>query len=326
MYNPSMSKDLFIGVDVGGTKIAAALADGKGRIYARDKTSTPRGAKPKAVLKTIAGLVKGLLGESGLRLKDVRGIGVGVPGIVDPDEGRMLAAPNVALAGVRVGKELEKTLGPDTVVGNDVNLGVLGEQWLGAARGFQNVVGIFPGTGVGGGVIVGGELLLGAHGAAAELGHVVVDPEGPLCGCGIRGCLEALASRTAIEREIRRAVRRGEKSIVTELAGRSLEVIKSKTLSKALKRKDPVVGRAFRQAARALGLACVSLRHVFDPELFVFGGGLVEACGEHILPAVQRALDEDPLFRKVSDCKAVPSELGDDAVLLGAVALAKRNF
>ncbi|HAH07112.1 MAG TPA: ROK family protein [Elusimicrobia bacterium] len=320
-----MPKGLYVGVDVGGTKIAAALVDGKGRILLRDKTATPRDGKPKGVLKAISVLVKGLLNEGGLRRKDLLGVGAGVPGIVD-GEGRMLAAPNVALAGVRVGRELEKALGADAVVGNDVNLGVLGEQWLGAARGHENVVGIFPGTGVGGGVIVGGELLLGTHGAAAELGHIVVDPEGPVCGCGIRGCLEALASRTAIEKDIRRALRRGERSLIRDWLGKAPKVIKSKVLAKALKRKDPVVMHAFHQAAQALGLACVSLRHVFDPELFVFGGGLVEACGQHLLPAVQDALDEDPLFKKVSSCEAVPSELGDDAVILGAVALAKRTL
>lgn len=323
MYNPRMPKGLYVGVDVGGTKIAAALTDAKGRILLRDKTATPRDAGAKAVLKTVSGLVKGLLGEGGLRLKDLAGVGVGLPGIVD-GEGRVLAAPNVALKGVRVGRELGKALGARVVIGNDVNLGVLGEQWLGAARGRRNVVGLFPGTGLGGGVLVEGELLLGTHGAAAELGHIVVDPEGPVCGCGVQGCLEALASRTAIEKDIRKALRRGERSLIREWLGKDPKVIKSKVLAKALKRKDKVVTRSFRRAAKALGLACVSLRHVFDPELFVFGGGLIEACGEHLLPEVRRALDRDPLFKKVSSCEALASELGDDAVLLGAVALAKR--
>lgn len=319
-------KGLFIGVDIGGTKIAAAIVDRKGRIRERGKIATPRGAKAKALLEAVGELVEELLDEQGLRRKDVLAVGVGVPGIVDPREGRVLAAPNVPLGGVRVAKELSRALKAKLVVGNDVNLGVLGEQWLGAARGCRNVVGLFPGTGVGGGVVVSGRLLLGEHGAAAELGHVIVEPKGPECGCGTRGCLEAVASRTAIEREIRSAVRAGRHSLVTELAGDGLAVIKSKVLAKSLKRRDPVVVGAMLRAAEALGSACVSLRRVFDPERFVFGGGLIEACGDFILPVVQKALDRDPFFSRVSGCRAVKAELGDDSVILGGVALARRIF
>jgi len=321
-----MAKALYVGVDVGGTKISAALVRSDGKILAREKTSTPKGAGPKRILRVIEGIVRDAVSEGGRKLKDLRGIGVGAPGIVEPEGGRILAAPNIDLEGVPVAAKLRKRLGVGVILGNDVNLGTLGEQWLGAGKGAENVVAIFPGTGVGGGAIVAGKLMLGAHGAAAELGHIVVDPMGPACGCGNRGCLEALASRGAIEREIRRAIRSGEKSIVTELAAGRLDVIKSKVIAKALKRKDPLVTRVVRRASEALGSACVTLRHAFDPELFVFGGGLIEACGDFILPVVRKSLEGDPLFRKVPACRAVPSRLGDDAVILGAVALAKETF
>ncbi len=308
-----MPSNFYVGVDVGGTKISAALADHKGKILSRDKTATPRGAKPKQILKVITGVIKSVVAQRGLRLKDIRGVGLGAPGIIDPEGRRVVSAPNISLSGYPLAGKLEKLLGLKVRLGNDVNLGVLGEQWLGGAKGARNLVGIFPGTGVGGGVIVDGTLLLGAHGAAAELGHLIVDPAGPLCGCGNRGCLEAFSSRTAIEREIHRA--RGE---------RDKSRIKSKVLAKGLKRKDRIITRALRRASEHLGSACVSLRHAFDPELFLFGGGLIEACGGFILPIVQRALDRDPFFKRVGRCRAVASQLGDDAVLLGAVALARR--
>lgn len=317
-----MAKDLFVGVDVGGTKVAAALVDSRGEILARDKSATPRGATAKQILKVVCGLIEGVVASKGLKLKRLGGIGVGAPGIVSPDGREVVFAPNIDLSGYPLAAKLEKRLGVDVVMGNDVNLGVLGERWLGAAKDASDLVGIFPGTGVGGGVVVNGRLLWGAHGAGAELGHLIVEPGGPLCGCGNRGCLEALASRSAIERDIRAAVKAGERSVITELAG-DLSVIKSKALAKALKKKDPVVTRVVGAAARHLGQACVSLRHVFDPELFVLGGGVIEACGEHILPVVQKALDRDPFFKKVGRCKAVPSTLGDDAVILGAVALVR---
>lgn len=311
-YSLPMGRNLYVGVDVGGTKISAALADRKGAVLARDKTATPRGAKPKELLKVIEGLVKSVLSQRRRKLKDIRGIGLGAPGIVDPKGRTVVFAPNIDLSGYPLADKLEKRLGLDVCLGNDVNLGVLGEQWLGGAKGAETVVGIFPGTGVGGGVIVGGAMLLGAHGAAAELGHLIVDPKGPLCGCGNRGCLEALSSRSAIERDIRRA--RGSKD---------KSPIKSKVLAKALKSKDPVVTRVMRRAGEHLGAACVSLRHAFDPELFLFGGGLIEACGGFILPIVRKSLDRDPFFKKVGRCRVAASRLGDDAVLLGAVALAR---
>lgn len=317
-----MAKDLFVGVDVGGTKVAAALVDSRGEILARDKAATPRGAKAKQILKVICGLVEGVVASKGLKLKRLGGVGLGAPGIVSPDGREVVFAPNIDLSGYPLADKLEDRLGVDVVMGNDVNLGVLGERWLGAAKDASDLVGIFPGTGVGGGVVVNGRLLWGAHGAGAELGHLIVEPGGPRCGCGNRGCLEALASRTAIERDIRAAVKAGERSVITDLAG-DLSVIKSKALAKALKKKDPVVTRVVGKAAERLGSACVSLRHVFDPELFVLGGGVIEACGDHILPVVQKALDKDPFFKRVGRCKAVPSMLADDAVLLGAVALAR---
>jgi len=308
-----MARNFYVGVDVGGTKIAAALADQKGRILAREKTPTPRGVKPKQILKVIAGLIKSVVAQHGLRLKDINGVGVGAPGIIDPKGRRVVSAPNISLSGYALANKLFSVLGVKVRLGNDVNLGVLGERWLGAAKGAGNLVGIFPGTGVGGGVIVGGRMLVGAHGAAAELGHLIVQPGGPLCGCGNRGCLEALSSRSAIEREIRRAQ-----------GSRDKAPIKSKVLAKGLKSKDALITGVMRRACEHLGAACVSLRHVFDPELFLLGGGLVEACGDFIVPIVQRSLDRDPFFKKVGRCRVVASKLGDDATMLGAVALVRR--
>jgi glucokinase len=308
-----MARNFYVGVDVGGTKIVAALTDRKGRILSREKTPTPRGVKPKQILKVIGGLIKSVVAQHGLRLKDILGVGIGAPGIIDPKGRRVVSAPNISLSGYALADKLFGVLGVEVRLGNDVNLGVLGERWLGGAKGAANLVGIFPGTGVGGGVIVGGRMLLGAHGAAAELGHLIVEPGGPFCGCGNRGCLEALASRSAIERDIRRARGTRDKS-----------PIKSKVLAKGLKRKDKIITGVMRRASEHLGSACVSLRHTFDPELFLFGGGLIEACGAFILPIVQKALDADPFFKKVGRCRVVASKLGDDATILGAVALVRR--
>jgi glucokinase len=210
------------------------------------------------------------------------------------------------------------------VAGNDVNLGLLGEQWLGAARGVKNIIGLFPGTGIGGAIVSQGTLFLGREGAAAELGHMIMDLNGPPCSCGNRGCLEALASRWAIERDIRRAVKRGEKTILTEYTEK-LSPIKSKMLRKALGRKDPLVTHIIREAALTLGKACINLKHIFNPEMIVLGGGVIEACGDYMLPVIQKVSQNDPFFKSLKPCKIVESSLEDDAVMLGAVALVKNS-
>jgi glucokinase len=318
-----MAKGFYLGVDVGGTKIAAGVVAPSGKILGWEKTSTPRKTGPAEIARVILRAARDVIRDAGLKARRLKGIGLGVPGIVDADGEKVLIAPNIALAGYPLAAELRRKFDAPVALGNDVNLGVLGERWLGVGAGVDDLVGIFPGTGVGGGVVCGGKVLVGAHGAAAELGHLVLDPAGPRCGCGTRGCLEAYASRTAIERDIRAGVRAGARTAIAALNGGKLDQIKSKVLARALRRRDPLVTKVIGRAAERLGEGCVSLRHCFDPEMFVFGGGLIEACGDFILPIVRRRLARDPLFKKVGPAKVVRSRLGDDAVVLGAVALVR---
>jgi glucokinase len=307
-----MNRDLYLGVDIGGTKVLALLVDFKGRVLGRAKEQTPVHGSSGRVYKTVVGVMREAL--AGRR---ARAIGVAVPGIVGED-GRVVRAPNIRLSGFPLGARLRREFRTRVAVGNDANLGVLGERWLGAGKGARDLVGLFLGTGLGGGVVAGGRLVTGAHGAAAEFGHMILEEDGRTCGCGNAGCLETLASRSAIEADIRRAVKKGKK---TQLKG--LDRIRSKALLKALEKKDPVARRAVRRAASALARACVTLRHIFDPERIILGGGLAEACGEYFLPALRKALAKDPFFSPLGRCGLVPCELGDDAVALGAVALAR---
>jgi len=317
-----MAKGYYVGIDVGGTKIAAAVVTPAGKILGREKGPTPRGRGAKAVLAAIAAVVEEAMLDADVKPRKLKGIGVGVPGIVDAVGGKVVAAPNIPIAGAPISQFLARRFGVPVTLGNDVNIGVLGERWLGAGRGVDDMVGVFPGTGVGGGVVCGGRLLTGAHGAAAELGHIVLNPGGPLCGCGARGCLEAYASRRAIERDLREGARGGRPTQIAELNGGKLDVIKSRVLAEALRLGDPLVTDVMRAAAERLGDGCTAIRHCFDPKLIVLGGGLIEACGGFILPIVRERLAADPLFKRVGECRVKVSELGDDAVILGAVALA----
>lgn len=236
-----------------------------------------------------------------------------------------MATPNINLAKFPLARELRKRFHVPVSLSNDVNLGLLGEKWFGAAKNAKNVVGLFPGTGLGGAIIIDGKLYTGTNGAAAEIGHMIVEPQGPLCSCGNRGCLEAVASRWAIERDIRQAVKSGERTIITHFTSGNLRLIKSKALKKALDAKDPLVTRIMKNASCALGKSCISLRHILNPDVIVLGGGVIEACGDFMLPIIKKVFSSDPFFKKIDRCRIVASQLKDDAVILGAIALAREN-
>ena len=316
-----MTSKHFIGIDIGGTKIAAALVTANGKILARTKSATPSDAKGKDILKVVLNTIDEIRIEH--TLGKIAGIGIGIPGVADPRTHEVIVTPNIQLAGFPLKKELSKRFKTKIIIDNDVNCGLLGEQWLGAARKAKNVIGLFPGTGVGGAIIIDGKLVTGAQGAAAELGHMTIDLNGPACSCGNRGCLEALASRWAIQRDIRTAIKSGKKSMVTQLTKGDLSVIKSKVLKESLRRSDPVVTGVMTNVANVLGRACVSINHIFNPEMIVLGGGVIEACGDFLLPRIAKIVKDDPFFKKFKPCTIVAAQLEDNAVILGAVALAR---
>lgn len=317
-------KRFYLGIDIGGTKIQASVVAEAGAVLARERLPTPRGEDFSAVIDTVeqaalAALAKGKLGR-----EQVSAVGVAVPGVVDPDSGQVVVTPNMNLTGVNIGAELKARLKVPVAVGNDCNLGALGEKWLGSARDAASVVAILVGTGIGGGFVRNGKLWRGAREAAVEIGHIVMQIDGPECGCGNRGCLEALASRSAIERDIRAAVAEGRPTVLTELCGGDLSVIRSNALRKALEADDALAHEVIERAARVLGHACLTVRHLIDPEVIVLGGGVVEACSEFLMPIVEQIVGDDRLPGARSGGQVLLSALGDDAVVIGAVALARR--
>lgn len=314
---------LFIGVDVGGTKILAVLATAKGQVLARNRMQTPRDATQADLIDAFVTVVKDLRRTAEVKASAVEAIGMACPAMVDSENQQLLFAPNVGgLTGLKITGKFRTRMGAPVALGNDVNCGTLGEHWLGAARGARSAVGIFVGTGIGGGLIVNGKMYTGSRDIAGEIGHILMQIGGPKCGCGARGCLEALASRTAIERDIREAIKAGKKSILTELTGGDLSAIRSNMLKKALKQGDAVVTAVMHKACTVLGMACLSVRHLLDPEVIVLGGGVVEACGKFMLPVVDAVVAGDTIPGARKGGLVVESELGDDAVALGAVALA----
>ena len=317
------AENLYVGIDVGGTKIQASLVLECGTIVAGRKCATPRDGEADEVLSAIEETVETLLHEEGLDSGDLAAVGIAVPGVTDPGRGRVIITPNMNLTGVEIVPRLEDRLGVVVVLGNDTNLGTLGERWLGAARGSSSVFGIFVGTGIGGGFVRKTKLWRGHRESAGEIGHTVIRIGGPACACGNHGSLEALAGRWAIERDIRKAVAAGRKTVLTELLDGDLSQIRSGALRQAIGRKDRLVTRVMRRASEVLGQACVVVFHLLDPEVIVLGGGVVEACGDFMLPIVEEVIKAVRLPGSREGGEVYLSPLGDDAVVVGAVALAR---
>lgn len=318
------NKKHVVGVDLGGTKILAAVVNREGGIMSRVKRRTHPEMGDEKVIERIAKSIREAVKKAKLSPDDVMAIGIGAPGPIDIGAGIIYNAPNLGWDEVNLKSRLSKKMkGLPVHLENDVNAGTFGEYILGAARGAQDVVGIFPGTGVGGGIIAGGRLHHGFRDGAAEIGHMVMMVDGPLCGCGRHGCAEALASRTAITRDIKAALSTGRKSIVTELSDEGLGHLTSGMLAKAWKAGDEVVCEVLERAQKYLGILTGSIVNLIDPEIVVFGGGLIEAMGDEFLEPVRRiARNYFIMQRNAENIKIVPTQLGDLAVLLGASMIA----
>lgn len=321
-------KEIIVGVDMGGTSLRALVVNEENRILAVGKTPTVRAQKPENLIEDIAAQVFDAVESAGLRRGDLHAVSVGAPGAVDPSSGLVHEAPNLGWKDVKLGPKLSKLLGVPVLVENDVNVGVVGEHTLGAGRGVEELVGIFIGTGIGGGIISRGELYEGCRGAAGEIGHLILEVGGPRCGCGRRGCAEALASRTAMERDVRAAIRQGAKSCVLEMMReRKKERMTSSIIARALKEKDRVVHEVLRRAEHYLGILVASVVNLMDPECVVIGGGVAERLQEEFVAPIRKTAREYYLCqREVARVKIVPARLGDNAGPLGAVVLARKRL
>ena len=322
------TKDVMIGIDMGGTSLRALVVNPQNEILAVEKAPTNVAQKPDGLIRDLAALVEDVVRAAGLRKSQLRAVSIGAPGAVDPEHGVVYHAPNLVWDAVPLGAKLGKLLRFPVFAENDVNVGVVGEHALGAGRGAQELVGIFVGTGIGGGIISKGQLYLGARGAAAEVGHMIVKVDGPLCGCGNHGCIEALASRTAMERDVRAAIRAGQRSSVLKLmAERDKERMTSSIIQRALKKNDPVMRNVMKRAQYYLGILVANVVNMLDPECVVIGGGIAERLGEYYVAPVRKTAYENFLRRHDAEkVKIVSGTLGDNAGPLGAVVLARKRL
>ena len=310
------------GIDLGGTKIQAAAVR-SGKIVAQFRVPTPRSG-PNEVIEAVVGAAKSSLDQAGMKARDLLGVGIGSPGEIDRGKGIVSRASNVPgfEDPVELGSRVSKALREVPVsVDNDVRVAVLGEHKRGAGRPFKDLVGVFLGTGVGGGIVLGGKLRDG-QGSAGEIGHTVVDPDGRPCACGRRGCLEAYAGRGSIERKARELSAKGRKTILFDLMERKgKDRLTSGVIAAALQKGDKMTMRLIDEAVWALGIALASAQNLLDLQAIIVGGGLGDRLGAPFVDRVARAM-QPRLFVPSRPPAMLTTMFGDLSGALGAAVLA----
>ena len=271
--------NLAIGIDLGGTKILVGLINtDTGEVIYTAKKKTKKELGFENVLDRINESVEKIVNKQGINKHDIKSIGIGAAGQVDRKKGILLAAPNLGCSNINFKDLLEKKFKLPVILGNDVEVATIGEQSFGAGRGCHNFVCIFVGTGVGSGIIHKDQIYHGATGTAGEIGHIIVQPEGRLCGCGNNGCLEAYASRTAISKKIMAAIRKGEPSTLKHYVDENPDFkIRSRHVSEAVDSDDTLVIECLLEAADYLSYGLASVINFYNPERIILGGGLIEA-------------------------------------------------
>lgn len=304
-----------IGLDIGGTKIAALLVDEDGAVRARHVVPTPADDAEAIVSVAVAA-------AGAVRTSDVVAVGVGVPGLVDHGSGVLRYAPNLAARELRIGELIAQAMQLPCEVDNDASVAAWGEFLFGAGRGSTHMLMVTVGTGIGGGIVSNGKVFRGSQGFAGEIGHVIVDPDGPICGCGNRGCWEQVASGRAIDRLAREAVDQHPGSLLSQLADGDRTKVNGTVVTRAAEGGDEVARGILVAVGQRLGQGIAGLVNVLDPDVVVVGGGAVHAADMLLEPAraAFRGSVEAPSHR--SEVPILSAQLGNDAGAIGAAAMA----
>ena len=322
-----MKQSPALGIDLGGTKIYAVVTDENNNLIGEAKEDTNFSAGPEQIVTDILAVGEKALAPLKLKLSDVKYIGAAIPSPVDPETGDCYHATNLGWKNASLREFFHQQLGREVYLGNDGNLGMLGEYYCGAARGFKTAVGYYVGTGLGGGIIINGCLHAGNSGLAGEFGHVIIKQGGRRCGCGHRGCAEAYCSKIAFVKALRKAIfKRGMKTLLPpDKFSKESRNIKSKHLAKAYQAGDTAVCTVVDKGAYMLGVAAAGTAAVIAPDCIILGGGVISALGEEMFPVFRRSFEEHLFGLDPSKIELRFSELGDRAVALGATILARKK-
>jgi len=316
----------FAGVDLGGTKILAAVFDDRGKLLSREKKATKPELGVTVVLQRVEECIHEALAAAALPHTAIAALGIGVPGLVDTTGQVVRVAPNLRWQNVPLARLLRSHLHIPVTVVNDVQAGTLGVGEYGTGRGLKSFVCMFIGTGLGGGIVIDGQLYRGSTGMAGEVGHMtVIADDGPKCGCGNRGCLEAVASRSAIVRRIVREIEDGRKSVVKQLCDGDLTRIRSRILATAYRQGDDLVREVIHDVCHYTGIGAAILINALNPQAVILGGGVIEALGDRMLPRITKSAWAHVIAPSAERIRIQDTGLGDDAGILGAALAARQR-
>lgn len=309
-----------IGVDLGGTTFTVGVMDFDGNILSRVDTNTPVEDGPSAVMGKILEKIDEAMNKAQITREDILGVGLGAPGILDVERGINIFSPNLKWHNVDMVSPIKNHLNVPVFIENDVRVAALGERRFGAGKGKKYMIFIALGTGIGSGIIINGELFRGSIGGGGEIGHMVIDSNGPRCNCGNYGCFESLAAGPSIVARAERAIKRGLETKIFELAGGDINNITPAIVYQAAKSGDKVALDIFKETSFYLGLGLVTLTTVFNPECIIIGGGIAKAWDILMPPAIQMVKTRSfPGSRDVVEI--IPAQLGDSAGMIGACVL-----
>ena len=323
MWEMIMKNDLpVLSVDLGGTKILAALVDGD-KVSFKDNSLTGAVDGPEFVIDRLCATISRVLDKSGRDQSGISGISVAAAGGIDVASGIVTLSPSLpGWRNIPLVAEIRKRFSKTTVyIIHDANASALGELTYGAGRGTKNMIFLTVSTGIGGGIIINGKEYHGADGAAGEIGHMTIDVNGPKCTCGNTGCLEVLASGTAMARYAVERLREGKSSLLTSLADGKLECITAREIEQAAKNGDDLANQVIDRAAGYLGIGLVNVINIFNPEAVVIGGG-ISNLGERILAPARRVVKERAFPISAKTARIVRAELGEESGIIGAAVYA----
>ena len=315
-----------LGIDLGGTKILTAITDTQGNIISRHHSITPAKRGHAAVIKSIMESVDRALDQAHISTTDLTAVGVGAPGLSNPETGMLFTSPNLpGWKDVPLRDIIEKELNKKAFLINDANAAAIGELLFGAARGARHFIYITISTGIGGGIIINGDIYTGSCGTAGEIGHMVISDDGPVCNCGNRGCWEALASGTALAREARKRIEEGKQTSILDYADGNIEKVTAEVVQKAAEAGDSVARELINITGYYIGVGLANLVNIFNPELIVIGGGLSNIGDILLQPAYEEARRRafPQPFQAVRFARA---ELGRNSGVIGAAAFALKEM
>lgn len=312
---------MLIGVDIGGSNMAAGLFDENKKLITTAKVKSKAKEATEVVIDQLFKVINKLIAEIP-KDKKLDGIGIGIAGLIDKKTSVIRRSVNINVNGVNLKHILEEEYGVRAEIDNDVNVGILGEAKYGAGIGCDDIVGVFVGTGIGGGLVLNGKLYTGNSGLAAELGHTIIKQGGSYCpGCGSQGCLEAYAGKVGIEKKIENLAKKKIKSTLIELVTENNGKLKSSHIKKALDENDQIALDILSEAMDSLGVGIGSALNMINPSMVILGGGVMEAIGEKYLPQIKRSAMKNSFADIYAECDFKLARLGDQAGIYGAMEL-----